>query len=724
MSQKASTPTAAPHQPAAQPGTQSAGQVAHAAPLPAAVHQLAAAGRAPSARDVLYLQRAAGNRAVTRLLAPRRDAVVQAKLTVGPADDRYEREAERVADTVTRAIQRRATPAAPAEEAAPSPLGGALQRAAEGGVGLAGGALTPAVEQEIQRARGGGRPLAAGVRRQMEQQMAADFSGVKVHTNREADRLSRTIQARAFTTGQDIFFRSGAYQPNSRGGQHLLAHELTHVVQQNGPKVARKTAPAVAQRTEDGVVQRAIGFEFQTRWGIVKNVPDTPQKKGVGTALKNFGRGVKNFFTKKPRPPAGPREGYIPPQPGRKHERFRKAHDHLTDGHIKLSTDDSSNAVGAEIEWVIDPPLPDDIKPAELDDVIMSLMMHVAQLYAFKDRDSFFLSEATGNPAHAEIEIQPGIKSNGARDMSAAAQITAGIKFNQLWDLFQDVARNNRVSDPERQQGVGHFKGSAAAMTMVNAVIKSKVEGSNELKALLAFIVRYALMNKEYSAKDKQVMTSNGKDDYDLAADYAKVNTQFLARTDFATMFDMLPLEERRKYGGRKHSEDGNTDNSAAFVALVDQVLREASPTPMNLDDPVYGRGIKGDKATRSVIYFPLTRRDWLASMANGEDKLSGASAYAQQQGYAEHLESMGNINKKAGKLDKVSSDLPGKRTGVIIEFRNNTEPQAPAKWVDYIRQSVAYIQELNARKSMTDVQDWKLVENSQKARSMNFWGR
>nr|MCM0593799.1 DUF4157 domain-containing protein [Gloeotrichia echinulata DEX184] len=65
----------------------------------------------------------------------------------------------------------------------------------------------------------------------------ADFSGVKVHTDGQSDQLNRSIQARAFTTGQDVFFRQGEYNPGSRGGQELIAHELTHVVQQNGGAV-------------------------------------------------------------------------------------------------------------------------------------------------------------------------------------------------------------------------------------------------------------------------------------------------------------------------------------------------------------------------------------------------------------------------------------------------------------------------------------------------------
>jgi hypothetical protein len=88
------------------------------------------------------------------------------------------------------------------------------------------------VEQAVTRKRGSGRALGQGVQAQMESLLDADFSDVRVHTDRDADGLNRQLNARAFTTGQDIFFREGAYSPGSSGGRQLLAHEFTHVSRQ------------------------------------------------------------------------------------------------------------------------------------------------------------------------------------------------------------------------------------------------------------------------------------------------------------------------------------------------------------------------------------------------------------------------------------------------------------------------------------------------------------
>jgi hypothetical protein len=93
--------------------------------------------------------------------------------------------------------------------------------------------------------------MTEAVRAPLEDAFGVDFGGVKVHTGAEADALTRSVQARAFTTGRDIFFRAGEYAPGSRRGRELLAHELTHVVQQGGGETPRSTEAPVLQRYFD-----------------------------------------------------------------------------------------------------------------------------------------------------------------------------------------------------------------------------------------------------------------------------------------------------------------------------------------------------------------------------------------------------------------------------------------------------------------------------------------
>lgn len=96
------------------------------------------------------------------------------------------------------------------------------------------------VEQEIQAARGGGKSLDSGARSQMESAFGTDLSSVRVHNDKRADELNQSLNSRAFTTGKDIFFRKGEYNPGSSGGRELLAHELTHVMQQGGDEIQTK----------------------------------------------------------------------------------------------------------------------------------------------------------------------------------------------------------------------------------------------------------------------------------------------------------------------------------------------------------------------------------------------------------------------------------------------------------------------------------------------------
>ncbi|MBN3960849.1 DUF4157 domain-containing protein [Nostoc sp. NMS8] len=162
----------------------------------------------------------------------------QAKLSISQPGDIYEQEADSVAQQVMQRmaqpgnrqpIQREALPEE--EELQMMPM---MQCQAEAGM-----AATPDLEASINQARGGGQAIADNIREPMEVAFGADFSGVKVHTDGKSDQLNRSIQARAFTTGHDVFFGQGEYNPGSRDSQELLAHELTHVVQQNGGAVKR-----------------------------------------------------------------------------------------------------------------------------------------------------------------------------------------------------------------------------------------------------------------------------------------------------------------------------------------------------------------------------------------------------------------------------------------------------------------------------------------------------
>ena len=173
---------------------------------------------------------------------------VQPKLRLGPVGDRYEQEADRMArraiETISSSDQGQVQRECGCKEKDDLDLeeDEKLRRKVAGFAPAVGGErIGLDLESSIKRARSGGQPLSNGVRQPMERAFGADFGSVRVHTDAQADRLNRSLQARAFTTGLDIFLRQGEYRPASSEGQRLLAHELTHVVQQKGGAVLRST---------------------------------------------------------------------------------------------------------------------------------------------------------------------------------------------------------------------------------------------------------------------------------------------------------------------------------------------------------------------------------------------------------------------------------------------------------------------------------------------------
>jgi hypothetical protein len=117
--------------------------------------------------------------------------------------------------------------------------------------------LDDATAARINRARGRGQALDSAVQKQMGESMGHDFSGVRVHTSAEADELNRQLSARAFATGQDIFFRQGEYNPGSGNGRELVAHELSHVVQQGTGRVPGSGSGMTVRPAGDAFEQEA-----------------------------------------------------------------------------------------------------------------------------------------------------------------------------------------------------------------------------------------------------------------------------------------------------------------------------------------------------------------------------------------------------------------------------------------------------------------------------------
>jgi hypothetical protein len=213
---------------------------------------------APRSSAANALQKRVGNHGIQRLLGGKADQsaggartpAVQPKLTVSKPGDIHEREADRIADLVMR-VPDSSLPEKPAvhsgltarvqrtcdgcnDELEKKP-GATIQRKEEGGPP----SVTQDVAKNIDSLRGGGSELPAPTRAFFEPRFGADFSQVRLHTDARAADTAKSINAKAFTVGRDIAFGAGQYAPESPEGQRLLAHELTHVVQQDGDHIQR-----------------------------------------------------------------------------------------------------------------------------------------------------------------------------------------------------------------------------------------------------------------------------------------------------------------------------------------------------------------------------------------------------------------------------------------------------------------------------------------------------
>ncbi len=179
---------------------------------------------------------------------------LQPKLKINPSNDKYEQEADRVAEQVMRMPEQKLQHKCAKcrkEEEIQSTSGVKIQRKCTKceeeeemlqtkSKGNSPNMASSALMNQIQHTRGGGQALDTNTRSFMESRFGMDFSGVRIHDNTQAAEMNQKINAGAFTIGRDIYFNQGRYQPKTVEGRMLLAHELVHVRQQRFDKIQRK----------------------------------------------------------------------------------------------------------------------------------------------------------------------------------------------------------------------------------------------------------------------------------------------------------------------------------------------------------------------------------------------------------------------------------------------------------------------------------------------------
>ncbi len=212
---------------------------------------------------VQQISRMQGNRHVQRLIE-----TIQPKLSVSQPGDRAEQEADQVAKQVMTMPENKGVQRQEDDQA--------IHRSGTGEV-----QADSHIEGQLASSKGGGEKLPAETQGFMESRFGTDFSNVRVHNDGKATEMNQNLQAQAFTHGQDIYFNQGKYNPGTSGGKELLAHELTHVVQQTGgvaPKaISRQAETAKTEGDPKGLIA-ALHPAMQTK---VRALLENAKKKGL-----------------------------------------------------------------------------------------------------------------------------------------------------------------------------------------------------------------------------------------------------------------------------------------------------------------------------------------------------------------------------------------------------------------------------------------------------------
>lgn len=204
------------------------------------------------------------SRADNRPAAVTANSIIQPKLEIGSPGDHYEKEADAVAEKVTRMpeqsfVQRKCAHCEEEDKKhvqrkpLSEPITPFVQAKSEGGHNISN-----TLNNKISSSSGNGSSLDTATLSFMNNRFGNDFKDVRIHTSPEAIQMNRELNAKAFTVGKDIYFNKEQYQPGSGEGKKLLAHELTHVVQQSGSKQLVQRACSAEDQTEYDTIAEKI----------------------------------------------------------------------------------------------------------------------------------------------------------------------------------------------------------------------------------------------------------------------------------------------------------------------------------------------------------------------------------------------------------------------------------------------------------------------------------
>lgn len=583
-------------------------------------------------------------------------------------------------------------------------------------VGRQGGELDSGLQSAIEKARGGGQALDKQAASSFGEKLGADFSGVRVHTDTQADTLSRSLHATAFTTNNDIFFSQGVYNPSSSSGQRLLAHELTHVVQQGGGKTnkvqtklkigtandryeqeASQAAKAITkhphsnvtqlaqtnriQPSPSGTIQRNVGFEFEVPLypAYQLNKPMNEQEKKGETLIPLNQLGAEGLYKGKA----------------------------LARGKGFELQIDEANTGDFHLEFVTIGPGFEESKSGYKDlETAMTGMQKlggaIQKLNTTKGTQvARGVNATTGVRIVQTSELEGGIDTipetviKGGGEMEANPQTTAGIRLDQLPALIKNMTKiqDESVDDSKR-------------LSMQRAMLGSKTK-PNDKKVLagatLAAQKAIKTLKEEAFKRDIELSDEFGSDslvglmtliysylklaETTEVSDYPKALFPLLGISNFGAMYRMLPKDDKAPF----------LNNPGLFVELN---LMAADMEGQG-GKPFFTAGFAkqltnlSEEETRDAVQAlgSITRAYWLIEIPGGNDVLS--QAYSEPMGDymsgAKYLESMGKFNR---------GDMVGQKNertvAPVIELRRMAERTPIDQWKNLALDIFNFVCQLN----------------------------
>lgn len=347
-----------------------------------------------------------------------------------------------------------------------------------------------------------------------------------------------------------------------------------------------------------------------------------------------------------------------------------------------MTADDAGTRLGAEIEFVVDPPIPETQPGAVVDGIMTQMENIVGLMIPFQTQQRFMLNQATGSAQDATVEVYPTIKGQAqATNMPSNPQVTGGIRLDKMGELFQDIVAAHGQDNANPRYQALQAAGVENYVRMLHTENQGMLGAANTRAGQYQHPATPFAPGPATSAKFKGLIALamtylwTARNGYQGGAlPYAKAFTLLLGRTDFAAMWNSLPGWERAIYNGRPHEFSARTLAAAGNLPPGDRLLTRGV---MNVPN----------QPQQGTHHIPITRQDWLIGIAQGVDRLSVAQ-FPHLEG---EFESLGHLGAKT---DAVGPG--GNQQGVVAEFRKVQQQMPYLGWRPFANAIFTYLRTVN----------------------------